>query len=63
MMAASVISNFGTFNVTMASMARVLWAMARAPGDAKQLPSFVALSWRRAKTGTIRYPPAPLARI
>jgi hypothetical protein len=29
--------------------------MARAPGDAQQLPSFVALSWRRAKTGTIRY--------
>lgn len=54
MMAASVMSNFGTFNVTMASMARVLWAMARAPGDAQQLPSFVALSWRRAKTGTIR---------
>lgn len=53
MMASSVMSNFGTFNVTMASMARVLWAMARAPGDAQQLPSFVALSWRR-KSGTIR---------
>lgn len=54
MLAASAVSNFGTFNVVMAGVGRVVWAMAVAPGDAQQLPSFVALSWHRQKSGILR---------
>src|SRR5437762_1670460 len=53
MLASSILTNFGTYNVTMASLSRVIWATGRGKGPTKKLPSFVSLSWRR-KSGTVR---------
>lgn len=56
--AASVISNFGTYNVAMASVARVIWACGKGPKVTKLMPGFVAWSYK-SRSGTVR----PVAAI
>jgi len=55
---ASVISNFGTYNVAMASVARVIWACGKGPKVTKLMPGFVAWSYK-SRSGTVR----PVAAI
>jgi amino acid transporter len=58
MVTGSVVSNFGAVS-SVATISRTIWAMGKARGNSRKMPSFVAWSWRRKKTNTVR----PIAAI